>query len=230
MADTTPPIDRFVAHLALPPPPDGEVYGWRVVHPDLRSSNWYRWPFPGQWAESPLPPGMGFSSGNQCPQFVGDGLCIARTWAGAASGCIPALTGLIVRYRPDAVLGEDAHKCRVPRAFVVEVVDIPALLRRGVCSGADLQGANLQGANLYGANLCRAALQRANLYGANLCRADLQRANLYGADLQGANLYGANLQGANLHGAALQGANLQGANLQGAIAPPVDARERGALV
>ena len=190
--------------------------GWRAVHPDLRSSRGYRWPFPGQWAESSGP----YTTGDPCPQHEGDGICVALSWAGAASGGIPAICGLLVGYRPDDVLGSDATKVRVKRAYVLEVIDPPALLRAG-CG----HGAYLARANLARANLTRANLAGADLDGANLNRADLYRANLTGANLTGANLYGADLDGANLYGA-----NLYRANLNRAVGVPGDARVRGAIL
>ena len=164
---------------------------WRSVRPDFRSSHGYRWPFPGNDAEAPLPDGAEFTHGDPCPQFVGDGLCLAKTWRGAASGGIPAITCLLVTYDPADVLGEDVDKVRVSRCRVVDVFDAPALIRAGWCTGANLSGAHLYGANLSGANL-----YGANLYGANLYGADLYGADLYGADLSGANLSGAHLSGA----------------------------------
>ena len=149
---------------------------WRSVHPDLRSSHGYRWPFPGNEAPAPLPDGAEFTRGDPCPRFVGDGLCLAKTWAGAASGSIPAITCLLVEFDPADVLGEDDDKVRVSSCRVVDVFDAPALIRDGWCAGADLSGANLSGADLSGAHLTRADLYRANLY----------RAHLTGADLTGA--------------------------------------------
>ena len=175
---------------------------WRSVHPDLRSSRGFRWPFPGNEAVAPLPAGKDFTHGNPCPQFVGDGLCLAKTWRGAASGSIPAITCLLVEFDPGDVLGEDDDKVRVSRCRVVDVFDAPALIRDGWCVGADLGGADLRGADLGGANLGGADLGGANLWGANL----------WGADLRGANLGGASLWGADLRGADLRGANLGGAN------------------
>ena len=146
---------------------------WRAVHPDLRSSRGFRWPWPGNEAVAPLPAGREFTVGDPCPQFKGDGLCLAKTWRGAASGSIPAITCLLVEYDEADVLGEDDDKVRVSRCRVVDVFDAPALVRAGWCAGADLYGANL-----YGANLRYADLRGANLRGANLVVADLRGANL----------------------------------------------------
>ena len=178
---------------------------------------------------------MDESNTGACPSRPGDGLCVASSWRGMASGGIPARTLLLVATRSGDVLGRDefAGKTRHRKVAVVAVVDGERLLReagaganlrgreprrrepRGA-TGADLRGANLGGANLRGANL-----GGANLRGANLGGADLRGANLGGANLRGANLGGANLRGANLRGANLRGANLRGANLRGATRRPV---------
>ncbi len=186
---------------------------WRSVHPDLRSSRGFRWPFPGGEAVAPLPAGRKFTRGESCPEFTGDGLCLAKTWRGAASGGIPAITCLLVTYDPADVLGEDDDKLRVSRCRVVDVFDAPALVRDGWCAGADLCGANFYGANLSGADLYGANLTRANLTRAYLTRADLSGADLTGASLSGANLTRANLTRANLSGAYLTWADLSGADL-----------------
>lgn len=125
---------------------------WRAVHPDLRSSRGFRWPWPGNEAIAPLPDGKEFTGGDPCPQFPGDGLCLAKTWRGAASGGIPAITCLLVEYDEGDVLGEDDDKLRVSRCRVVDVVDATELVRAGWCTGADLRGANLRGADLRGAD------------------------------------------------------------------------------
>ena len=164
---------------------------WRACHPDLRSSHGYRWPWPGNEATAPLPDGAEFTRGEPCPQFVGDGLCLAKTWRGAGSGSIPAITCLLVEFDQSDVLDEDDHKIRVSRCRVLDVFDGPALIRDGWCHGADLYGADLRYANLRGADL-----RYANLRYANLGDADLRGADLWGADLWGADLRGANLRGA----------------------------------
>jgi len=169
---------------------------WRAVHPDLRSSRGYRWPWPGNEAVAPLPEGKEFTRGGPCPEFPGDGLCLAKTWRGAASGSIPAITCLLVEFDPADVLGEDDDKLRVARCRVVDVFDAPGLIRDGWCCNANLGGADLRGANLGGADLWGADLGGADLWGADLRGADLGGADLGGADLRGANLGGAHLRGA----------------------------------
>ena len=144
---------------------------WRAVHPDLRSSRGFRWPFPGNEAVAPLPDGREFTRGNPCPRFVGDGLCLAKTWLGAAAGGIPAITCLLVEFDEADVLGEDRDKIRVSRCQVVDLVAAPALIRDGWCAGADLTRADLTEADLTGADLTGA-----DLTGAYLGRAYLGRA------------------------------------------------------
>jgi uncharacterized protein YjbI with pentapeptide repeats len=153
--------------------PDGcDRWAIRSVHADLRSSRGFRWPWPGQWAEAAGP--FVESNTDGCPAAEGDGICVADTYQGMASGGIPARTLLLVAYSSSDVLGTtpDESKHRVRRALVVDVVDGDRVARE----------------NLYGADLSRADLYGANLYGADLRGADLSRANLRGANLRGADL------------------------------------------
>ena len=144
--------------------------GWRAVHPDLRSRDGFRYPFPGQWADAGGPI---LDHNDACPRQAGDGLCVAKTWRGAASGGIPATTVLLVAYDHADVYGEDDNKVRVGAMLVLDVIDVAAMARRG-----HLGCANLGGANLRGANLGSADLRGANLGGANLGSANLRGANL----------------------------------------------------
>ena len=152
--------------------------GWRAVHPDLRSRDGFRYPFPGQWADAGGPI---LDHNDACPRQAGDGLCVAKTWRGAASGGIPATTVLLVGYDQADVYGEDDNKVRVGAMLVLDIIDVAAMARRGHLRGANLWGADLWGANLWGANLWSA-----NLGSANLRSADLRGANLGCADLRGA--------------------------------------------
>jgi len=168
---------------------------FRSVHADFTSSHGFRWPFPGGTATAPKPRGKAYTTGS-CPQFIGDGLCLAKTAYGAALGGIPLHTVLVVSYTKASVLGQDANKLRVRSCKVLEVLDFPELLRANMV--ADVVKDNLNGANLRGAYLNGADLNGANLRGAYLSGADLNGANLYGANLRGAYLYGADLNGADL--------------------------------
>ncbi len=112
-----------------------------------------------------------------CPRFGGDGVCVALTGSGAASGGHSLASGvLLVGWRPEHELARGDGKVRVSRAKVLARLPLADLL----ASGANLREANLQGADLRWA--------------------DLREANLRWADLRGANLREANLRGADLHG------------------------------
>jgi hypothetical protein len=196
--------ERFAAHAGVEAP-EGMVLGWRTCHRDLRSRDGYRWPWPGGWAKDTRK-GVDLRKAtaphNACPNATLGGVCIAKTFAGAASGSIPVGTILVTAHFPKDVLGEETDKLRVKRALVLDVVDLISAI-----NGADLRGADLRGAYLRGANLNGADLRGAYLRGANLNGADLRGADLRGADLGGAYLGGAYLGGANLRGADLRGAN-----------------------
>lgn len=137
--------------------------GFRAVRSDCTSSHGYRWPTAGE-AVAPGP--INTDNTTPCPRSVGDGICIAKTFIGAASGGIPAITMLVVEYADDDVLGEDDDKVRVSRATVTAAIDFPDLLRAGLVSDAVL--ADLSGANLIGADLSDADLSGADLSGADL--------------------------------------------------------------
>ena len=132
------------------------VTAFRTVHPDFRSSRGYVWPFPGRIAKA-AGPFTDHKGG--CPQAVGDGICLATTWHGAASGGIPAVTVLVCSYLPGDLLGQEEGKVRVKKAKVLRVVDFPATLRGDVPKDdaipADLRSANLGGADLGGAECDR---------------------------------------------------------------------------
>ena len=149
----------------------------RSINGDFTSSRGYRWPFPGSTAECDAPLK---SHTGPCPSKPGDGLCLGKTWAGIASGGIPASTLLLCSYAPSWVLGEDDEKVRVAKASVLEVFTLAGLLVEATDDErADLRGADLYGANLYGASLRRANLRRANLYGTvGVSDADRKRAAL----------------------------------------------------
>ena len=168
-----------------------DSWGIKSVHPDLRTYGGYQWPYPGHMAECD-PGRLVPENAGACPSQIGDGLCVATSWEGVASGGIPARTMLLVAYASTEVLGRDdaAGKLRLPRVAVVALVDGQRLLREAG-AGANLTRANLAGANLRGANLRGADLTSANLRGADLTSANLRGADLTGANLRGADLYGA---------------------------------------
>ena len=179
--------------------PEGYELAWKVVRPDGRTYNDFRWPFHGAVVCDP----ERIVRGNRgpCPVRNGDGLCLAKTWDGAASGGVPAFTGLAVAYDRGDVLGESEDKLRVSQCQVLAVLDLQRLIRETNLYGANLRGANLDGANLRGANLYGADLVGADLVGADLRETYLRETYLRGADLHGADLRGANLDEAHLSGA-----------------------------
>jgi len=125
-------------------------WAFRAVHPDLTSGHGYRYPWPGNWAKAPGP----ILTGNEpCPQAVGDGLCVAKTFYGASQGGITLSTLLLVGYTKRDVLGEDYHKVRVRRMYVADVLAIKTILEGANLEGADLRDADLRGAYLRYANL-----------------------------------------------------------------------------
>ena len=205
-------VDR--EHASMPAWCDS--WGIKSVRPDLRTYGGYQWPWPGQTAVCD-PNALVPANRAACPSQEGDGLCVATSWRGMASGGIPASTLLLVAYASSEVLGGDTEsKLRLPRVAVVAVVDGLRLLRESG-AGADLDGANLAYVNLTYADLRRANLTGANLTGANLAIAILTGADLRRADLTGADLRRADLAIAILTGAILTGANLRDADLTGAL-------------
>ena len=143
-------LDVITKDLTLPKGYDH--WAIRSVHPDGASSRGFVWPLHPKTVTAAGPCKV---SGDPCPSCVGDGICAAHTWAGMASGGIPAITLLLVAYATQDVLADFPHK---------------------ILRGADLQGAYLRDANLRGAYLQGAYLRGANLRGAYLRDADLQGA------------------------------------------------------
>lgn len=143
----------------MPTPDTGDIeWSLRSVQADFTSQNGFRWPFPGGWAEAADNIADGNTTG--CPHQPGDGLCVARTWRGMALGGHGSRTLLLVGWKHGDVLGGDADKLRVRRAFVRDVVDGWRLVRDHG-GGADLRRADLRGANLRGAYLVGADLRDA---------------------------------------------------------------------
>ena len=180
--------------------PDGfDSWGVKSVYPDLLTTHGFRWATPGglNVSNDALDP----ENTRTRPSHPGDGLCVATSWAGMASGGIPARTLLLVAYRSVDVVGRDEDKLRIGGVVAsVAFVDGERLVREHG-QRANLQDADLRGSNLRGADLRGADLRDADLQGADLQYADLQGADLQYADLQKANLQDANLRGANLQDA-----------------------------
>ena len=123
--------------------PDGfDTWGLKSVRPDLRTYGGYQWPYPGNVAEAD---DVEEANTGACPRRPGDGLCVATSWRGMASGGIPARTLLLVATASTDVLGRDdaSGKSRHRRVAVVALVDGERLLRGA--GWADLRGAYLAG-------------------------------------------------------------------------------------
>jgi hypothetical protein len=161
-------------------------WGLKSVRPDLMTTHGFRWALPGGLNVSNDNLVRGRRSAN--PAQPGDGLCVATSWRGMASGGIPARTLLLVAYREEDVVGRDIFqgKLRIGGAVAtVALVDGERFIREHG-RGADLSGADLSGADLREADLREADLREAELYGTDLSGADLLGADLLGAELQGA--------------------------------------------
>jgi uncharacterized protein YjbI with pentapeptide repeats len=214
-------------------------WAWKAVDVDHTTRNGFQWPFTGTVkATGP------FTHGDPCPRSEGDGLCLAKTFAGASQRGKPTQLVLLVSYLQKDLLGEDEAKLRVKQCRVERLENwihdswklITKYGNSADLSSADLRFANLNAANLRFANLNSAILSSAdlsstdlrfanlksanlrfaNLYSADLNAADLNSANLNSADLRFANLRSANLSSANLYSANLRSANLSSANLYSA--------------
>ena len=105
--------------------PDGfNLWGIKTTLPDLTTTHGFRWASPG---------GMNVSNehlergnGGACPRVPGDGLCVATTWRGMASGGIPARTLLLVAYRAaDAAGMEENEVCPVFMAQTEQAEPVP---------------------------------------------------------------------------------------------------------
>ena len=71
--------------------PDGyDSWGIKSVHPDLRTTHDFIWALPGGVNVSN--DNLDASNTGACPNIEGDGLCVATTWRGMASGGITART------------------------------------------------------------------------------------------------------------------------------------------
>jgi hypothetical protein len=171
------------------------IEGFKFVRKDGTTHNGYQWPLPtnGKPVKVKADPGdREFTTLDPCPQFEGDGLCIALTARAASSGGVKAseAIGLWLTYRDTDILAQGDGKCRVKAVTVTGIFDVTAWVRtmcaganlsRTDLSGADLSGANLSGTDLSGADMSGAYLSWANLSGTDLSLADLSRASLSGA-------------------------------------------------
>jgi hypothetical protein len=122
---------------------ESETLGWKSVRPDFTTRAEFRWPFPGS---EPVTCPDATEHADPCPQFPGDGLCIASNARGARSGGIRLGTVLLVAW--SGLLAESDDKLRVRSARVLALIDAT----RANLWGADLRGADLGGADLGGAD------------------------------------------------------------------------------
>src|SRR5882672_12526207 len=106
---------------------EGLELAWKIVRPDGRTYQDFQWPFKGRVVADPQQ--QPFTTGD-CPAFPGDGLCLAKTWRGAASGGYTAITGLAIEYDMKHLLGGmSSDKYRVSQCNVLGVFDVQRLLR-----------------------------------------------------------------------------------------------------
>ncbi len=148
-------------------------WGWKAVEIGLTTRNGFQY-WLGKWAKAKLPEGEEFTTCEPGPSFDGDGICIATTFAGAASSMRPAAVAIYCGYYSKDVLGGCYGKVRVKKLYVYpQVFDVAKMLREGMgkyCnfafanfSGMDLNGSDLRGAKLTWANLCKTNMQRTYL-------------------------------------------------------------------
>ena len=135
------------AHLLYPLPPDAHVtlpddyggepleLGWRSFGgSDLRSRNWFRWPWPGNWTQR--------VDADPSNKDCSHGLHVATSWRGASRvNRVHAVAW--VAYRPADVAHRGDGKVRVAQAVVLDVSDPTAMIRAGWLRGADLRYADL---------------------------------------------------------------------------------------
>jgi len=153
----------------------GETLGWKATRPDLTTYG-HGGPEPRYYPGAVLEADDCMEwNRDACPRQPGDGYCVARTFAGAASGRLSL--GPVIVLAWSGLLGESVEKLRCRRVRVLGLWDGPRLLVTGG------RGAYLDGADLSWAYLSGADLSRANLSGADLSVAYLSRANISGAYL-----------------------------------------------
>jgi hypothetical protein len=132
------------------------VQGFKIVRTDGTSRGGYQWPLPTSGERVRVDATNPTAHNDPCPRRDGDGLCVAKTAAGASAGGISLASciGLLLEYDTADVLAEDEHKLRVRGVWVTGVFDVLAVIRCGLAPNlwcADLRGAYLRGADLRGA-------------------------------------------------------------------------------
>jgi hypothetical protein len=114
------------------------IEGFKFVRKDGTTHNGYQWPLPtnGKPVKVRADPGdREFTTLDPCPQFPGDGLCVALTAHAASSGGVKAAEaiGLWLTYKPSDILAQGDGKCRPWTGW--------PWTGRPTCPGANLSGA-----------------------------------------------------------------------------------------
>ena len=135
------PLEILAEDYTLPEGYDS--WGVKSIDLDGTTKHGFVWPEPGQ--ETARYELLNHSS--SCPRQEGDGLCVATTWAGMASGGFRAFCLLLVAYRSTEARGDEDGKFRVPQVAVVARINGERKARESFAN-ADLRGADLRGANL----------------------------------------------------------------------------------
>lgn len=101
--------------------------GWKIADHNMKTHNGYQWRA-GQWHvpqhsfESIF---GGVTTSGECPQYQGDGLCLAKTWTGATSGNIYPSGDtkiMLIAYADEHVLhNSHVDKYRVRACYVIAV-------------------------------------------------------------------------------------------------------------
>ena len=147
---------------------DKRLWAWKAVDADLTTRYNFQWPSSGEVSSDD---NIVLDNSGPCPTQKGDGLCLAKTFNGAAQRGSPTHIVLVCYYYQDDLLGEDGDKLRVRKCTVVYLWDAWKVLKNG--AKADLRWADLRWANLFEADL-----RGADLRWADLRWADLRWANL----------------------------------------------------
>ena len=132
-----------------------DTWGWKLVRPDLRTRDGFRWPWPGNAVTEADPD-------PDPDKLCSRGLHIALTPAAMRDVRYGPSTVLLLAYRQADVIARAESKVRAGHAYVADVIDLCWLLRANG-QQLDLAGAYLAGANLDGADLARANLDGARM-------------------------------------------------------------------
>ena len=172
-----------------------ETLGWKITRVEGTTSFGFQWPVEGEVVATNVDP----RNTAPCPWRKGDGLCIARTFCGAASSGISLANaqGLWLSYDEKDILGQDRNKIRVSKCRVLGRFDPIAVIRRGAV-GADLHAANLSFADLSYCDLRNVDFRYTNLYHTDLSHSDLRGTDFREATMVCCDLTGARVNDANI--------------------------------